>query len=521
MEGGPTVEDAVLDSVISVTSIAAMEALTGVEDYQVSLSGIRSGVFSFNSNDLSEKVDLDPKQGLYIAPSSDTTGINGAWVRVRNTSEGLQSIWFKTAADTSESQSINSAISLALLSKELIVKMPSGVLYVDETIQINRNISLVGSGTMRPETGTEVVGTVLRQAFNGSILVTDDGYNVHLTDFSIQGQPGSYATGWGIYCLKTNYLFNINNVTVAEMPSGGLYAIDLYKATFTNLVIWGCKGWGMHLDGYANNVLVTGGQVSQCGIDNVAGGVRLTLEEVTSSANPGDNQIPAFIGVTIEQSKAQGVFQASGKSKFESCYIEFSNKHGILISGGHVSSSHNWFFENGLGDIRSTALQAYPGFLSIGDLFAGCPSDCVRVENPAYSEANRVLGIVRDPVFSGVINNKYVNVEGLQIQELGTSSDPSLNFSQVPSYAEGGFSATVQSVSHDTTGRMFKAFHDSMRMNFLLSVTYSDAAPTTGEYSYGKIVLNTVIAPGQPLGWVCSIGGSPGTWLKFGDLAAP
>ena len=79
MEGGPTVEVAVLDRVIRVASVAAIEALSGVADYQVSLTGLNAGTFTFSASDLSVEVSADPGQSRYIAPSGED-GSAGAWV---------------------------------------------------------------------------------------------------------------------------------------------------------------------------------------------------------------------------------------------------------------------------------------------------------------------------------------------------------------------------------------------------------------------------------------------------------
>jgi hypothetical protein len=44
------------------------------------------------------------------------------------------------------------------------------------------------------------------------------------------------------------------------------------------------------------------------------------------------------------------------------------------------------------------------------------------------------------------------------------------------------------------------------------------AAPATGTYLQGDIVWNSAPsnAAGQPIGWVCVVGGTPGTWRTFG-----
>ncbi len=41
----------------------------------------REGAFVFSTSDLSARVTSDPKQGVYVAPDSNTSGTTGAWVR--------------------------------------------------------------------------------------------------------------------------------------------------------------------------------------------------------------------------------------------------------------------------------------------------------------------------------------------------------------------------------------------------------------------------------------------------------
>lgn len=48
--------------------------------------------------------------------------------------------------------------------------------------------------------------------------------------------------------------------------------------------------------------------------------------------------------------------------------------------------------------------------------------------------------------------------------------------------------------------------------------TVASAAPTTGTWKVGDRVFNSVPAVGQPKSWVCTVAGSPGTWVSEGNL---
>lgn len=47
---------------------------------------------------------------------------------------------------------------------------------------------------------------------------------------------------------------------------------------------------------------------------------------------------------------------------------------------------------------------------------------------------------------------------------------------------------------------------------------WKTAAPTTGTWDRGDIIKNIAPAVGQPKGWVCTVAGTPGTWVSEGNL---
>lgn len=52
------------------------------------------------------------------------------------------------------------------------------------------------------------------------------------------------------------------------------------------------------------------------------------------------------------------------------------------------------------------------------------------------------------------------------------------------------------------------------------SLSWGSAAPTTGTWVQGDIRFNTGAAAGGTIGWVCTSGGTPGTWKTFGTIAS-
>jgi hypothetical protein len=47
---------------------------------------------------------------------------------------------------------------------------------------------------------------------------------------------------------------------------------------------------------------------------------------------------------------------------------------------------------------------------------------------------------------------------------------------------------------------------------------YASVAPLVGTWSVGDRVFNSVPSVGQPTGWICTVAGTPGTWVSVGNL---
>jgi hypothetical protein len=52
----------------------------------------------------------------------------------------------------------------------------------------------------------------------------------------------------------------------------------------------------------------------------------------------------------------------------------------------------------------------------------------------------------------------------------------------------------------------------------LLQIIAGTASPTTGTWAVGTRCMNPAPAVGSPKGWVCTVAGTPGTWVSEGNL---
>lgn len=59
--------------------------------------------------------------------------------------------------------------------------------------------------------------------------------------------------------------------------------------------------------------------------------------------------------------------------------------------------------------------------------------------------------------------------------------------------------------------------NDNQEM-FIIKTYYGTSIPTSGTYKRGDRLLNSTPTVGQPKSWVCTAGGTPGTWVSEGNL---
>ena len=133
----------ILDRVIRVTSIAAMEAYSAPVGYVFSLNaGGRSGDFDVVAGDFSSELAADTLSGIYVALADDTAANTKAAVR-RNISR-VNVSWFGAVGDNTADDT--DAIEAALEFKNVF--LPEGDFRVTTTINIVSGVSIIGEGQL-------------------------------------------------------------------------------------------------------------------------------------------------------------------------------------------------------------------------------------------------------------------------------------------------------------------------------------------------------------------------------------
>ena len=143
MEGGPSVEVAVLavlDRVIRVTSIAAMEAYSAPVGYVFSLNaGGRSGTFDVVAGDFSTELTADTLNGIYVGLADNATGTTK--VAKRRDAGFLTAEMFGALFNGSDDSAAWNALATNMPAGSIISSTtPGGTSRCNSTVTFNKDV---------------------------------------------------------------------------------------------------------------------------------------------------------------------------------------------------------------------------------------------------------------------------------------------------------------------------------------------------------------------------------------------
>lgn len=184
----------------SSTVIASRTVLAAYSGSTVYLaeSG-RQGWFSWSGANNATNVTNDPQQGLYVPPTSDTTGASGAWVRIAPAGQ-VYAEWFGAVGDDSTdcTAAIQAAVTYGLTLNVCKIKFGAGIFRF-----------------------TNIVFPTYQSASNGFKVIHFEGVAEPSATY---GSVGSFTLNPGGTILKS-------------LATTGSYAISVASPAFSNYML--------------------------------------------------------------------------------------------------------------------------------------------------------------------------------------------------------------------------------------------------------------------------------------------
>jgi hypothetical protein len=232
----------------TATTRSAMAALATTDPAYLTESG-REGVFVFDGSNLSTQVTADTQQGIYVAPSSDSTGASGAWVR-KDDHPNVK--WFGAKGDGSTDDT--TAIQ-AMVNYLGYLRLPAGTFKITDSITVPAATAL---GTMWAGEGMEksiiscsgMTGKAAIKPANASAY-----YRVAMRDFQVTGDCDS-CFDWTLTSPYELYESEFRNLVLSS-SAGSCFKANLHFSTaWYNVHVSSTSGHGFDLGGGNSTVLV-------------------------------------------------------------------------------------------------------------------------------------------------------------------------------------------------------------------------------------------------------------------------
>jgi len=122
------------------------------------------------------------------------------------------------------------------------------------------------------------------------------------------------------------------------------------------------------------------------------------------------------------------------------------------------------------------------------------------------------------------LSNCYFNGQNYShssaVYEGGTYSGykVQVNNTNIVNSGAGKYDITLAKGRLSIASSEFNSFWQNVLLYTRFNNMYVSAAPTVGTWQVGDIFYNVTPATGQPKGWVCTVAGTPGTWVSTGNL---
>jgi hypothetical protein len=495
----------------------------------------REGIFVWSSANNAANVTSDPNQGVYVAPSSDTTGASGAWVRRYNGSD-LNVKWFGAVGDGTTDDHGAFAAAVAFLGN------PGGAIFVPHaryrqsaTLVIPAGIRLYGGHAAR---NPGIIGSTsypYPTFYTMGVLYFDAGVP------GIELQPNTAATatstGATTYDQAGATWVQIENLAILSAGGGtaDTYGIkNRVVAYLTSVYVRGFLGHGVfttalgggspyddEIYGNADQSIYTNVHATsngQHGFYTTGGDANVILfNSCNASANGGwgfyDHSLLGNTYVNCHTaSNTLGSYKntsAVGSSTYLGCYIEGTSLTDL---------SAPCAFYNGQGSSVSLHPAGSPAFIQGGSNSFGAP--LTHFNNQGAVQVSFQMGVRGTNLAAWAWgDNSDTPTSGSYQMVLGKSG--------VNSWSDKWwnliYAGSQQVMEFPRTAAAPRAYAPSFKNGIFLGpagagtrIFYMDSGPpTSGTWAKGDIVWEHNPTTNGPKVYMCLTAGTPGTWQSI------
>lgn len=326
--------------------------------------------------------------------------------------------------------------------------------------------------------------------------------------------------------VENSHFENTSNGTSQEYPTGVYVYYGNYttvnNCTFKNIlpstVGAGFIGYGVYEgDGNAIELNVIGCTFL---VDKATPANNYMTGCVSTQADYFNVNSCSFVGTSSAQFYT-AVGYAAQNTIVNGCNISYALTGIFLAKTASVSSYKNWSVTNNIVTNCSIGIRAGAGNATATEI------DISNNTIDNISQTGLLVNSTSTYVVTcngNVINNANTSNGSTQPFDSGIAffggiasgnvSGNTINNNSGVGFAKYGVSissSTNQAIIISTSNRIVGMVTGSVRNPYT-------AAPSAGTWSQGESITNWNATVGQPKGWICTVSGTPGTWVSTGNL---
>lgn len=423
-------------------------------------------------------------------------------------------------------------------------------------------IGNIGSGTGYTDITVEDVALVNNRADGLGLLVTGSSSNITLRNITGAGDSTTgalIAVEWGGQTSPTAGTYHPYNITIDGVDAGtysraassAIYLSGVLSAKVSNVhstacitgVTVYCGDYGIY---YASaNIKAAGfGAIKVENVRSEAATTQLVKVDMQAPSAPG-TPIYATDGLVIEDCVSYGVALAGAGYTIANCYgatirnCKATNSDVGVSTGTNVERLHvlggiYWANnEHGVSIANGSVAPNYcvvDGVYAYGNGVGGGNKAGVYVQNGESNEVkNCTLGVSGEStqVFGVRIDTTATNAvvvdnHNIDCKDAGVAFSVGSSTTWVTKRFKGNTSGAIggggqifdgpNPVIVDTEGR------GNTNPNNLSRVLFGTGAPSNGTWAIGDRWIQSTPVAGQPTGGMCTVAGTPGTWVNQANL---
>ncbi len=450
--------------------------------------------------------------------------------------------WFRDLSDTAEARLIDlgfnvkaygakgdgvtddtAAITAAMTAASAVhgvVFFAPGTYLVSSPLDKPTSVSLAGSGraatTIKMQDGADAAAVIRTSGF-ASLTGTDSTggeFNTEIRDLTVDGNKAANAAGIGIQLYGKH--FRLDNLAIINASTVGLYTeyagaddftstAKTLEAVLSRLTVQQCDGDGIVLKGPHD----------------------LTLREVVSFSNGGWG---IDILTSTHATDVNTYLNTSGGIRVRASYGAIDYVGALYGTGvvGSTATGIGMHLASG-GNFLAASIASGATGLRVdanNNVFQGAICNTTTYGLSLTGTDSQIMADVCMFGNAGVIFDVTGTAGGLKSMVrafMGDATGTLQNGTFLGSWSINGYTG-FGGGAHELEGR-FSPYGGRVCLpttNYerqsTMGIFYDTSAPSSGAFVVGDRVFNSNPSVGQPQGWVCTVAGTPGTWVSMGTL---